>query len=96
MVVTRSARPAVAVGATTTNNPPNGFFERHSNVYMYVPNLIGYVRVAISAASFAVAFRDSKLCLGLYFLSFVCDELDGRFARKFNQCSVGVVVEGGG
>ena len=62
-----------------------GFLARHSNVYLYVPNLIGYTRVALTTLSIAVAFDNMPLCLAAYFLSFVCDELDGRFARKFNQ-----------
>ncbi len=32
--------------------------------------------------------------MGLYFLSFVCDELDGRFARMLNQTStLGAVLD---
>jgi len=64
-----------------------GFFGRHANVYLYVPNLIGYFRVVLAAVSLAYAFDNMRLSLVAYFLSFVCDELDGRFARKFNQCS---------
>jgi hypothetical protein len=33
-------------------------------------------------------------CLLIYFLSFACDELDGRFARMFNQTSrLGAVLD---
>lgn len=38
-------------------------------------------------ASLAVADASPALCLAAYFASFACDELDGRFARKFNQAS---------
>ena len=64
-----------------------GFFQRHDNVYLYVPNLIGYARVVLAGVSLAHAFSDVRLSLVAYLLSFVCDELDGRFARKFDQCS---------
>ncbi|EFN58951.1 hypothetical protein CHLNCDRAFT_19755 [Chlorella variabilis] len=64
-----------------------GFLGRHSNIYVYVPNLIGYARVAAAVFAFGVALRDPGACVLAYFASFVCDELDGRFARKFNQCS---------
>ena len=64
-----------------------GFFQRHSNVYAYVPNLIGYARVVLAAVALRVAFDDVPTSLALYLLSFVCDELDGRFARMFDQCS---------
>ncbi|GBF98025.1 hypothetical protein Rsub_11136 [Raphidocelis subcapitata] len=64
-----------------------GFLQRHSNVYIYVPNLIGYVRVALALYSFHIAFTQPIACVTLYFLSFVCDELDGRAARAFDQSS---------
>ena len=64
-----------------------GFFQRHDNVYAYVPNLIGYARVILAGVALAHAFTDVRLSLAAYLLSFVCDELDGRFARKFDQCS---------
>lgn len=96
----------------------SGFFSRHSNVYIYVPNLIGklrhmvshrfecelnvsrglgcagYARVAAALYAFAVAFTSPFQCVAAYFLSFVCDELDGRFARMFNQTSTfGAVLD---
>lgn len=118
-----------------------GFFGRHSNVYVYVPNLIGagqlgsatkqccrcrcpscrrllrpnadikidslqscavlpcqdnpgcvplpagYARVAAALYAFAVALQHPTAAVLAYVASFVCDELDGRFARKLNQCS---------
>ena len=64
-----------------------GFFQRHPNVFVYVPNLIGYARVVLAAIALAYAYVDVPFALTCYFLSFVCDELDGRFARMFDQCS---------
>lgn len=56
-------------------------------MFVYVPNLIGYARVVLASIALAYAFEDVPFALGAYFLSFVCDELDGRFARMFDQCS---------
>ena len=56
-------------------------------MYAYVPNIIGYARVLLAAAALRLAFDDVPTSLALYALSFVCDELDGRFARMFDQCS---------
>ncbi|KAI8469031.1 MAG: phosphatidylinositol synthase [Monoraphidium minutum] len=64
-----------------------GFFERHSNVYLYIPNLIGYARIAFTLYSFHVAFTHPVACVATYFFGFVCDELDGRAARAFGQSS---------
>jgi len=78
---------------TTTDAAEKGvlssFFERHSNVYIYVPNLIGYARLLLMFLSFYCSSLEGgvKLSVFTYFLSFVCDELDGRFARKCNQCT---------
>jgi CDP-diacylglycerol--inositol 3-phosphatidyltransferase len=77
---TRASTPARSAAAP-------GFFQRHPNVFVYVPNLIGYARVALASAALAWAFTDVPFALCAYFLSFVCDELDGRFARMFDQCS---------
>ncbi|KAG6545610.1 hypothetical protein Mapa_012964 [Marchantia paleacea] len=63
-------------------------------VYLYVPNLIGYARVLANIAAFAVCFRNKSLFAVLYLISFVCDELDGRFARMLNQTSTfGAVLD---
>jgi CDP-diacylglycerol--inositol 3-phosphatidyltransferase len=71
-----------------------GFFERHDNVFLYVPNLIGYARVAAAIYAFGVALHDPAATVLAYFASFVCDELDGRFARKFGQSSTfGAVLD---
>ncbi|KAJ0401197.1 hypothetical protein P43SY_007616 [Pythium insidiosum] len=56
-------------------------------VFFYVPNIIGYVRVVLSAYSLLIAMDDYKTSIVCYALSFVCDYFDGFFARWFNQCS---------
>jgi CDP-diacylglycerol--inositol 3-phosphatidyltransferase len=71
-----------------------GFFGRHGNTYIYVPNLIGYARVVCALFAFAVALRDPYYCVLTYFLGFVLDETDGRAARTFNQSStLGAVLD---
>ncbi|KAJ8633968.1 hypothetical protein MRB53_027304 [Persea americana] len=68
--------------------------KRTLSVYLYIPNIIGYVRVLMNCVAFACCFYDKKLFAVLYFVSFVCDGLDGWFARKFNQVSTfGAVLD---
>ncbi|XP_010275058.1 PREDICTED: probable CDP-diacylglycerol--inositol 3-phosphatidyltransferase 2 [Nelumbo nucifera] len=68
--------------------------ERTLSVYLYIPNIIGYIRVIMNCFAFAQCFSDKKLFSILYFISFVCDGLDGWFARKFNQVSTfGAVLD---
>mmetsp|Transcript_19429 Transcript_19429/g.41843 ORF Transcript_19429/g.41843 Transcript_19429/m.41843 type:complete len:262 (+) Transcript_19429:114-899(+) len=65
------------------------------HVLWFVPNLIGYSRVALALSSFAVMLLhpdgDDRywcgLALILYFSSFVGDLVDGWAARKLNQTS---------
>lgn len=70
------------------------FFGPHGKVLWYVPNLIGYLRVALVMYAFVNALQRPKVCLSAYVFAFVCDELDGRAARKFRQCSAfGAVLD---
>ena len=51
------------------------------------PGGAGYARVGAAIYAFAVALHSPSAAVLAYFASFVCDELDGRFARKLNQSS---------
>nr|GEV60153.1 probable CDP-diacylglycerol--inositol 3-phosphatidyltransferase 2 [Tanacetum cinerariifolium] len=67
---------------------------RTISVYLYIPNIIGYIRVLMNVFAFAICFTNKELFSILYFISFVCDALDGWFARKFNQVSTfGAVLD---
>lgn len=56
-------------------------------VSLFVPNLIGYTRMAFSIASFFVADKHPLLFIFLYTSSFVLDAADGMAARALGQCS---------
>ena len=59
-----------------------------NKVFLYVPNLIGYVRFGFYLASFiAHGWGNWQLCISLYAIAFILDEFDGRAARAFNQSS---------
>ncbi|GLU02726.1 hypothetical protein SLE2022_199660 [Rubroshorea leprosula] len=67
---------------------------RKVSVYLYVPNLIGYTRILLNCYAFAICFSSKRLFSALYFLSFVCDAVDGWCARKLNQASTfGAVLD---
>lgn len=63
------------------------FFSRHARVYAYVPNLVGYARIALAVVALRRAFADARTCVLCYFASFACDALDGVLARRYDQCS---------
>src|SRR3989338_8153325 len=56
------------------------------DVFLYIPNLIGYARVILSCISFFY-YENPLLFSSLYVTSFLLDAADGHFARMFNQCS---------
>ncbi|KAL0877505.1 hypothetical protein Bca101_027210 [Brassica carinata] len=55
------------------------------SVYLYIPNIVGYIRVILNCVAFAVCFSNKTLFSLLYFFSFCCDAVDGWCARRFNQ-----------
>ncbi|XP_021900335.1 CDP-diacylglycerol--inositol 3-phosphatidyltransferase 1-like [Carica papaya] len=67
---------------------------RKLSVYLYIPNIVGYIRVLLNCIGFALCFSNKRLFSLLYLLSFVCDAVDGWCARKFNQVSTfGAVLD---
>lgn len=67
---------------------------RHDRIPLYIPNLIGYARIICALMAFAMSSTSVYMTLALYFLSFACDELDGRAARLLGQQStMGAVLD---
>ncbi|KAH6918663.1 CDP-diacylglycerol-inositol 3-phosphatidyltransferase [Coprinopsis sp. MPI-PUGE-AT-0042] len=57
------------------------------NVFLFVPNLIGYTRVIMAALSLHYMSSNPKLCTLLYGVSCLLDAVDGYAARALNQTS---------
>ncbi|KAI8055976.1 CDP-diacylglycerol--inositol 3-phosphatidyltransferase-like protein [Syncephalis plumigaleata] len=60
---------------------------KQENVFLFVPNLIGYVRVVLAVFSLFVMPTRPIACVALYCISCLLDAVDGNAARYFNQCS---------
>ena len=61
------------------------------DVLLYIPNLIGYLRVICTVLSLILMIRFPDrwiIAIILYVSSFVGDLFDGLAARKFDQCSI--------
>mmetsp|Transcript_6459 Transcript_6459/g.10854 ORF Transcript_6459/g.10854 Transcript_6459/m.10854 type:complete len:175 (+) Transcript_6459:80-604(+) len=61
------------------------------DVLLYVPNLIGYLRVICTVLSLILMISFPQrwiIAVILYVASFVGDLFDGMAARKFDQCSL--------
>lgn len=56
------------------------------NVYLFIPNLIGYVRAIAGVLAFYY-YQDCGIFWTLYFISYFLDCLDGYAARYFGQAT---------
>lgn len=59
--------------------------EPEENVFLFVPNLIGYARVVLAALSLYYMQVHPKTCTFLYGISCILDAFDGYAARKLGQ-----------
>uniref|UniRef100_A0A7M5WIK1 CDP-diacylglycerol--inositol 3-phosphatidyltransferase n=1 Tax=Clytia hemisphaerica TaxID=252671 RepID=A0A7M5WIK1_9CNID len=57
------------------------------NVYLFVPNLIGYARIILMFVSFYYMATDVWTATITYLLSQFLDAFDGHAARALNQCT---------
>lgn len=58
---------------------------KEENIFLFVPNLIGYARIILALVSFYTMQDRPITTLVLYFLSTFLDAFDGYAARRFNQ-----------
>ncbi|KAF8321680.1 hypothetical protein DL93DRAFT_2072496 [Clavulina sp. PMI_390] len=58
---------------------------QEENVYLFVPNLIGYTRIILAALSLHYMATHPKYCTLLYGVSCLLDAVDGYAARRFKQ-----------
>jgi len=58
-----------------------------SRVYFFIPNIIGYLRVALAVAAFVSSFSNHYVFFVCYAISEILDAVDGHAARYFNQAS---------
>lgn len=59
--------------------------EADENVFLFVPNLIGYARVLLAALSLYFMKGNPKVCTLLYGVSCLLDAFDGMAARALGQ-----------
>lgn len=57
----------------------------HNNVFLFIPNIIGYTRVILAASSLYFMRWHPKYCTWLYIVSCLLDAFDGMAARRFSQ-----------
>jgi CDP-diacylglycerol--inositol 3-phosphatidyltransferase len=57
----------------------------HNNIFLFIPNIIGYTRVLLAASSLYFMRWHPKYCTCLYMVSCLLDAFDGMAARRFGQ-----------
>ncbi|XP_034448572.1 CDP-diacylglycerol--inositol 3-phosphatidyltransferase [Hippoglossus hippoglossus] len=57
------------------------------NIFLFVPNLIGYARVVLALLSFYLMPISPWPAIFCYLLSALLDAVDGHAARALNQCT---------
>lgn len=55
------------------------------NIFLFVPNLIGYARIILAIVSFYYMPTNPHIAVGCYLLSGLLDAFDGHAARLLNQ-----------
>ncbi|KIW54304.1 hypothetical protein PV05_06671 [Exophiala xenobiotica] len=55
------------------------------NIFLFIPNIIGYVRIILAVASLYYMPLHPRTCSGLYSFSCILDAADGMAARRYNQ-----------
>ena len=67
---------------------------KQENIFLFVPNLIGYARIILAFASLYYMPIHPRTCSILYSVSCLLDALDGLAARRYNQStSFGAVLD---
>lgn len=65
-----------------------------THVLLYMPNIIGYIRIVFLLSSLWFALHQPLIAMTLYFTSAILDALDGYLARRLGQESyLGAVLD---
>ncbi|CAG0883544.1 unnamed protein product [Cyprideis torosa] len=58
---------------------------QRSNIFLFIPNLIGYMRIILAVFAILVMQLSHQLTFWAYFISALLDAVDGHAARTYNQ-----------
>ena len=75
-------------GSADPRSPPSAPStrpEKKENIFLFYPNIIGYIRIILAITSLYYMPLHPRTCSLLYSVSCLLDALDGVAARKFNQ-----------
>ncbi|EXJ61025.1 CDP-diacylglycerol-inositol 3-phosphatidyltransferase [Cladophialophora yegresii CBS 114405] len=89
-----------AVASVNGHARPNGTvvekedIYEEENIFLFIPNIIGYVRIVTALASLYYMPLHPRTCSALYSFSCILDAADGLAARRYNQSTTfGAVLD---
>ncbi|SGZ22321.1 BQ5605_C022g09473 [Microbotryum silenes-dioicae] len=83
----RRTSSSSAVATASPADTPARRPRTDENIFLFVPNLIGYTRVILAAASLTYMPTHPKFCTVAYSISCLLDAVDGQAARALGQTS---------
>ncbi|WFD06843.1 CDP-diacylglycerol--inositol 3-phosphatidyltransferase [Malassezia vespertilionis] len=87
MAPAKRGKKDVSARAVTKSMSKVSVEEDTTDVFLFVPNLIGYARVILAAISLYYMRDNPKVCTVLYCVSCMLDAFDGMFARRLDQAT---------
>ncbi|KAF2148349.1 phosphatidylinositol synthase [Myriangium duriaei CBS 260.36] len=82
---TRSGKTNGSLREVDGQHPTPEVKQTDENIFLFVPNLIGYARVVLAVISLYYMPLHPRRCSFLYSISCLLDALDGAAARKYQQ-----------
>ncbi|KAI1316383.1 CDP-diacylglycerol-inositol 3-phosphatidyltransferase [Mortierella claussenii] len=79
------AKNTKATAAVASKNAVGATLDE--NVFLFIPNLIGYTRIILAAGALYYMPVHPKTCMLMYSISCLLDAVDGQAARYYDQCS---------
>ncbi|KIV87052.1 hypothetical protein PV11_02623 [Exophiala sideris] len=73
------------INGTVQQRPVESDIYEEENIFLFIPNLIGYARIILAVASLYYMPLHPRTCSGLYSFSCILDAADGMAARRYNQ-----------
>ncbi|CAD0013653.1 unnamed protein product, partial [Aureobasidium pullulans] len=84
-VIDMQREPSEATAGRAEEDVTNTSRENREDIFLFVPNLIGYARVILTVISLYFMPVHPRRCSAIYVVSCLLDAHDGWAARKFNQ-----------
>ena len=75
----------IIMTATTESKPEEA--QPNYKILYYVPNIIGYIRIALICGTLPFCFSHPLIFAVSYFINAFLDGVDGVAARRLGQCS---------